>query len=446
VIATPEDRRQIVHMAMGGWALLLRWIEWPTAAGLATTALVFNWLVLPRIGGRSLYRPADVARGFPVGILLYPFAVLLLVLVFRTRLDIAAMAWGILAAGDGLATIVGRRSRRPRLPWNTEKTVAGMVAFIGGASIAAAILGWWVGGGHGSPMALGTIVAASLVGAIAAGFAETVPVRLDDNLSVSAVGAFALWCVSVMDPAAWAAHVSVVAARLVPALLLNGLAAAAGWAAGTVGTSGVIAGVVIGTLVYACGGAGAWVLLLASFAAAAATSRIGYQRKLYLGIAEERAGRRGAGNALANTGLAAVAAVLAVTTAYRAEAMLALAAVLVAGSSDTVASEIGKAFGRRTFLVVGLRPVPPGTSGALSLEGTAAGIAAAAALALIAVRAGLAAPGELWILVLAATAASLVESALGATLEATRVLNNDVLNFINTAAAAAFALLLASRF
>jgi uncharacterized protein (TIGR00297 family) len=443
VIASPEDRRQIVHMAMGGWAILLRWIDWPTAAGLATAALVFNWLVLPRIGGRALYRPADVARGFPVGILLYPFAVLLLVLVFRARLDIAAMAWGILAVGDGLATIVGRRSRRPRLPWNTEKTVAGVLAFVAGGSVASAFLGWWVGCGHGSPMAVGMIVIASMVGAVAAGFAETVPVRLDDNLSVSAIGAFALWCVSVMDPGVWQANASVVVARVAPALLLNGLAAAAGWAAGTVGVSGVIAGVIIGTLVYACGGAGAWVLLLASFAAAAVTSRIGYQRKLYLGIAEERAGRRGAGNAMANTGLAAVAAVLAVTTAYRAEALLALAAVLVAGSSDTVASEIGKAFGRRTFLVVGLRPVPAGTSGALSLEGTAAGIAAAAALGLIAVRAGLAAPGELLILVLAATAASLVESALGATLEATRVLNNDVLNFINTTAAAVFALLLA---
>jgi uncharacterized membrane protein len=45
----------------------------------------------------------------------------------------------------------------------------------------------------------------------------------------------------------------------------------------------------------------------------------------------------------------------------------------------------------------------------------------------------------------AATAGSLIESALGATLEASRVLNNDLLNFINTASAAAIALLVASR-
>jgi uncharacterized protein (TIGR00297 family) len=446
VTAPFEDRRQIIHIAMGGWALLLRWIEWPMAAALALAALLFNWLVLPRIGGRSLYRPADVARGFPTGILLYPFAVLLLILVFRTRLDIAAMAWGVLAAGDGFATLAGRRSGNPRLPWNSEKSVPGTLAFVVSGTIAAAGLGWWVGGGHGSPMAFGTIVVAAILAAVAAGLAESVPVRLDDNLSVAAAAGFIVWSVSIASADAWAAHASGVWSRAGLAVLLNVLVAAAGWAAGTVSVSGVIAGLAIGILIYACGGVGAWALLLAAFGAAAATSRIGYRRKLHLGIAEESGGRRGAGNAIANTGLAAVAAVLAVTTPYRAEALLALAAVLIAGSSDTVASEIGKAFGRRTFLVVGFKPVPPGTSGALSLEGTAAGVAAAAVLALVAVKGGLALPGELLILVVAATLASGVESALGATLEATRVMNNDVLNFINTAAAAAFALLLAARF
>ena len=42
--------------------------------------------------------------------------------------------------------------------------------------------------------------------------------------------------------------------------------------------------------------------------------------------------------------------------------------------SDTVASEIGKAWGRRTWLVPTLRRVPPGTSGAISAQGTAAGL------------------------------------------------------------------------
>lgn len=441
-----EDRRQLVHIAMGAWALVLRWITWPQAAALAAAALLFNWLVLPHVGGRSLYRASDQARGFPIGILLYPFAVLLLVLVFRSRLDIVALVWGVLAAGDGFATLVGRRSGGPRLPWNTEKSVAGTLAFAVTGAIAGAFLGWWAGLGLSSPMPIAVVVAAAVAASIAAAFVESIPVRLDDNLSVSAVAGLVAWCISVIDPQTWAAHADEAAARILPALLLNGAIGAAGYAARTVSTSGLIAGVVIGTVIYVGGGAGAWVLLLISFAAAAVTSRIGYRRKLHLGIAEERGGRRGAGNAIANTGLAAVAAILYLTTPYGAEALLALAAALIAGSSDTVASEIGKAFGRRTFLAIGFKPVAPGTSGALSLEGTAAGVAAAAALALIAVRAGLAPHDQLLLLVAAATAASFIESALGATMEAPRVLNNDLLNFINTAAAAGIALLIASRF
>ena len=118
-------------------------------------------------------------------------------------------------------------------------------------------------------------------------------------------------------------------------------------------------------------------------------------------------------------------------------ARLAFAAALAAGGSDTIASEIGKAWGRRTWSVTSLAHVPPGTSGAMSLEGTAAGVAgalglgaAAVALGLVAARAGCRRSS------IGATAGSLLESWLGATLEAPGILNNDMLNFINTAAAA----------
>ena len=78
-----ETPRQLLHMAMGGFALLLRVLTWWQAALCAVAALTFNAFVLPRLGGRRFYRPADTARGFPLGILLYPLAVLLLILVFR---------------------------------------------------------------------------------------------------------------------------------------------------------------------------------------------------------------------------------------------------------------------------------------------------------------------------------------------------------------------------
>ena len=40
-------------------------------------------VLLPRLGGRGLWREADHGRGYPPGILLYPLAVLALILVFH---------------------------------------------------------------------------------------------------------------------------------------------------------------------------------------------------------------------------------------------------------------------------------------------------------------------------------------------------------------------------
>jgi len=171
--------------------------------------------------------------------------------------------------------------------------------------------------------------------------------------------------------------------------------------------------------------------------------RLGLQRKKLLGIAEERSGRRGAGNALANCGVATAAAIAVASTPYPAAARLALATALVAGGSDTVASEIGKAWGRSTFLITSLGRVKPGTPGAMSLEGTTAGIVAAFGLAAVAVALGQIAWNMIAGVVIAATIGAIVESVLGATLEGPGILNNDLLNFINTAVAAGVALALA---
>jgi len=181
-------------------------------------------------------------------------------------------------------------------------------------------------------------------------------------------------------------------------------------------------------------------MLLSAFVAAAVATRLGYRRKAALGIAETRGGRRGPGNAIANTGLAAWAAAVGLGLADARPAHLALVAALVTAASDTVASEVGKAWGRTTWLVVGFRRVRPGTSGAVSLEGTLAGALAAALLAWAGYAAGLIDAVAILIVAAAATAASFIEGALGATLEGPGILDNDALNFINSTIGAGLAL------
>jgi uncharacterized protein (TIGR00297 family) len=252
-----------------------------------------------------------------------------------------------------------------------------------------------------------------------------------------------LWFASLMNAEAMGTSSGSMIAALPWAIGVNLAFAWLGYRAGTVSVSGAIGGAIVGAIIYTTGGAGAWLFLFITFVAASVASRFGLKRKTLLGIAEDRGGRRGASNAVANCGVAIVAAIAAAATPHTPAALLAFVAALTAGGSDTVASEIGKAWGRSTFLVTTARAVKPGTPGAMSLEGTAAGIVAAFALAAAATAFGLIPASAIVAVVVAATAGALVESALGATLEGPGILNNDMLNFINTAVAAALALALA---
>ena len=440
-----EHTRQGVHIAMGAFALLLPYLSWWEAAIFAGVAIAFNVKVLPRVAGTRLYRTSDVARRFPAGIVLYPVAILLLILIFPDRLDIVAAAWGILAVGDGLATIVGRAAGGRTLPWNPEKTVAGTIALALAGGAAGAFLCWWCRPAIIPPPYLWFSLGAPFAAACVAAGVESIPVRLDDNLSVPLSAAGVLFCLSLVSEELTVEAVALFASRLPIAVAVNAVVAWLGYTARGVSVSGAVCGAAIGTIIYVAAGWQGWLLLLATFALATASSRLGLERKTLLGIAEERGGRRGAANAVANTGVAAIAAMMSMLTYAHDPALLAFAAALAAGGSDTMASEIGKAWGRRTYLVPTFKQVPPGTPGAISAEGTAAGLVGALALASIAAALQIVPVSALASIVGGATAGAFVESALGATLEPAGILNNDLLNFLNTAVAALTAAALAGR-
>jgi phytol kinase len=183
-VSYSETKRQAVHIAMVGWAFLLRVLTWRQAAALAVVALLFNAFVLPRAGGRAIFRPDDVRRAIPAGILYYPLAVLLLILCFRHRLDIAAAAWAILAVGDGMATLLGRRFGRTPIAWNRDKTWEGTIAFMVCGGAAGVLLCWWTRPNVSVPVPMWFVGIAPLLAAAAAAMVETVRIRLDDNLSV----------------------------------------------------------------------------------------------------------------------------------------------------------------------------------------------------------------------------------------------------------------------
>ena len=99
-------------------------------------------------------------------------------------------------------------------------------------------------------MPLWWIVIAPPVAAVVAGFVETAPIRVDDNLTVPATAAAVLWSLSFIDASAWRASLPALASRLAPALALNLIVAFAGWRARTVTVSGAVVGAAIGLAVF----------------------------------------------------------------------------------------------------------------------------------------------------------------------------------------------------
>lgn len=431
-----EALRQWVHIGFGAAALLLPFLNWYQAVVLAAAAIVFNIRLLRKIAGNRLHRPLELQQAVPAGLVLYPTSILVMLLMLPSRPDIVAGAWGIMAVGDGAATLAGRRYGVAKWPWNRQKSIVGSMALAVAGGAAGAFLCWWCRPAIVPPPYLWFSLGAPFAAAVVAAAAETVPIRLDDNVSVPLSAATVLWSLSIVSEDLVAILVAALPGALAMALPANAAVAAGGYFARTVSMSGAVVGAAIGTIVFVSAGWRAWVLLLVCFLSAAIASRMGWQRKTLLGIAEERGGRRGAGNAIANTGVATVAALLAALSYGTDAGMMAMAAALVAGASDTIASEIGKAWGTRTWSILPPRSVRPGTPGAMSLEGTAAGLVGAAALAGLAVGLPIV-PGSAMLPIMAgATVGALAESLLASAFEPSGVLNNDALNLINTAIAA----------
>jgi len=191
--------------------------------------------------------------------------------------------------------------------------------------------------------------------------------------------------------------------------------------------------------------------VLAVFLLSFLATRLGRARKEQLGTAERRQGRTAA-QVAANLGVAAIVSNELVQSwlidsgRFSANGVVQMPlfapmlAALAEAAADTVSSEVGQVLGSRPRLITTLRQVEPGTDGAISLAGTLAGVAAAVLVAL----AGTLALGSDRTVFAISCAGGIFglffDSLLGATLERRGWLNNDAVNFLSTASAAAFAL------
>ncbi len=374
MISSTERNRQWVHILCVLFAFTLRYIPPSWAFLLAITAFIHNVLLLPKYAPH-IFRKRE---SFFEGVAVYPLMVALAIVLFSDRLMLAGGVWAILALGDGFSTIIGAKWPLAKVPWNPRKSVGGMLAFVVSASIGAFLIMGWIGPVHSLSHLAMVVITASLVSAVF----ETLPFSWDDNIVVTLVAAAMLtllWPIEVFP-----ASTSFSAAWWGIALGINFVVAGLAWWIGLVSNTGALGGAMIGTAILAMG-IPLYILLIAFFLLGSLATRIGYHEKVSMGIAQEKQGRRSAKHAIANCALALLAAILfGATDGIDTILVVFYCAALATALSDTTSSEIGQVYGRNPFLPTNFRLVPPGSVGAISVEGTLWGMGASLLFALIA--------------------------------------------------------------
>jgi uncharacterized protein (TIGR00297 family) len=432
--------RKLVHISMLSFALLLPFLTWVEAAGAALVALAFNLIILPRLE-LNLGKQASAAEGesAPVqwtGIVAYPVSVLVLVLLFGRRMEVVGAVWAIMALGDGFASVAGETLRGPAIPWNRGKTWSGFAAFIAAGTLGSYALARWINPSLPELKVLLVCAATAVVGAVV----ETLPIGLDDNISVPLICGSFMYCALLIEWSALASNLPYLGVRVLLAIGINAVFALAALAIRVVSRSGAAMGFLMGAAIYMGYGYKTFLVLLAFFVLGSVATRLGYARKAARGVAEGRRGARSWREATANTLAAAFFSILVITTHYEAAFLVAFIAALAEAAGDTISSEIGQWLSGRAYMITTLKPVPAGLDGGISAAGTLAGIGASAAIVAVGYALGLCRPGPAVVAFIAAGAGNLFDSYLGATIERRGLVGNGMVNFAGTSFAGGLAL------
>lgn len=209
--------------------------------------------------------------------------------------------------------------------------------------------------------------------------------------------------------------------------------------------AGLLHATILGTGLWTFLGPKGWLGGVIYFILGSLVTKVKMQEKERQGIAEKRGGKRGPENVWGSAAAAMVCAIMTyVTPEYSAALKVGYVAALSTKLSDTFASEIGKAYGKNTYLITTLKMVPRGTEGAISIEGTLAGVLGSIIMAAICYPLGLITSVRgFGACIFAAFIATTVESYIGAIFQDKYPwLTNELVNLINTVIGAAVAILI----
>ena len=189
--------RKIIHIGTGP-IFVLCWLLFPDvwyARWLAALvpflitvqfALIGLGVVKDDASVKAMSRTGD-RREILYGPLFYGIVFVVMTLIFWKDSPIGMLALMLMCGGDGLAEILGRRLKSPKLPWSKGKSVAGSVGmFIGGWVLAAFVLGMFVLAGAFTGPFSGYLLPITVI-ALVGMAVESLPFKDIDNITVTLV-------------------------------------------------------------------------------------------------------------------------------------------------------------------------------------------------------------------------------------------------------------------
>ena len=187
-----DNLRQFFHMSIIFVAIIFKFIgRWEAILLFLLASFISSLVVmLPGIS-KVIHRPYEKTpdeRLFPV--FSYAFSVALL--IYFLPLYIAIPAWCALAIGDAVSTVFGMRYGKKKLKWNFKKSYAGSSAFVIFTFIGMAFFTWWFKPDYG----LTNTIIFSLIGSFAGAIIESLPLRIEDNMTIPLGTAAILYLVS----------------------------------------------------------------------------------------------------------------------------------------------------------------------------------------------------------------------------------------------------------
>ena len=217
------------------------------------------------------------------------------------------------------------------------------------------------------------------------------------------------------------AIVNGVEGQLVLAAILAFLAATAAYGLKMLTLRGATAAFFLGFVTFGLGGLEWALVLLTFFFTSSFLSILFGKRKRAAEKMYAKGGRRDAAQVLANGGVAGISAIIHAIYPNSVLPWLFFCGALAAANADTWATELGVLNRRPPIMITNGKPVEAGSSGAISLTGTLAALAGSVLIGLLCwqlVPSGAPIPFGFWMITFSGLFGSLVDSFLGATVQA----------------------------